>query len=480
MKKVFEMDFASDFTMTINGQAEGAAETLAVLNPATEEVIAEVPDISREQLDEAVAAAREAYGHWKGTALAERQSLIRALGDGLAEHADEFARLLTREQGKPLGDSAQEIGACIYWLHEVAGHWLEPEIVSDTPDRLVELRHVPIGVAAAIVPWNFPMGLAMFKIAPALLAGNTLILKPSPFTPLTSLKFGELARDILPPGVLNVVSGGDGLGPWITEHPGIDKISFTGSTATGKAVMRNAAENLKRVTLELGGNDPAIVLSDADVEAIAPRLFWAAFANNGQICIASKRIYVHESIYDRFAAALIAYAKTVKVGDGTTQGVQIGPIQNRPQFERVRALLADARSSGIRFLLGGDVPERSGYFIPVAIADNPDDSSRIVAEEAFGPVVPLLKFSDVDEVVARANGTPYGLAASVWGTNLDAAQAVADRVEAGTVWINTVQELGPGQPFGGHKQSGLGVENGREGLLEYTNPQVIVRCKASA
>jgi acyl-CoA reductase-like NAD-dependent aldehyde dehydrogenase len=474
------MDFASDFTMTINGRAAGAADTLAVLNPATEEVIAKVPDISREQLDEAVAAARQAFGHWKGTALAERQALLRALGDRLAEHADAFARLLTLEQGKPLGDAAMEIGTGVYWLQEIAGQALEPEILSDSPERRAELRHVPIGVVAAIAPWNFPVGLAIWKIAPALLAGNTLVLKPSPFTPLTSLKLGELARDILPPGVLNVVSGGDSLGPWITEHPGIDKISFTGSTATGKAVMRSAAGNLKRVTLELGGNDPAIVLPDADVEAVVPRLFWAAFANNGQICIASKRIYVHESIYDRFAAAMVQYAMTVKVGDGTEQGVQIGPIQNRPQFERVRALLADARSAGIHFLQGGDVPEGRGYFIPIAIADNPDDSSRVVAEEAFGPVLPLLKFSEVDEVVARANDSLYGLAASVWGTNLDAAQAVADRIEAGTVWINTVQDLGPGQPFGGHKQSGLGVENGREGLLEYTNPQVIVRCKASA
>jgi acyl-CoA reductase-like NAD-dependent aldehyde dehydrogenase len=474
------MDFASDFTMTINGRAAEAAETFAVLNPATEEVIAKAPDISREQLDEAVAAARQAFGPWKGTALAERQALLRALGDRLAEHADAFALLLTREQGKPLGDAAMEIGTGVYWLQETAGQALEPEILSDAPERRVELRHVPIGVVAAIAPWNFPVGLAIWKIAPALLAGNTLVLKPSPFTPLTSLKLGELARDILPPGVLNVVSGGDSLGPWITEHPGIDKISFTGSTATGKAVMRSAAGNLKRVTLELGGNDPAIVLPDADVEALVPRLFWAAFANNGQICIASKRIYVHESIYDRFAAAMVQYAMTVKVGEGTEEGVQIGPIQNRPQFERVRALLADAQSGGIHFLLGGDVPEGRGYFIPIAIADNPDDSSRVVAEEAFGPVLPLLKFSDVDEVVARANATPYGLAASVWGKDLDAAQAVADRVEAGTVWINTVQDLGPGQPFGGHKQSGLGVENGREGLLEYTNSQVIVRCKASA
>lgn len=471
------MDFTRDFTMTIDGRGVSAEEQFAVLNPATEEVIAHAPDMSARQLDETVAAARKAFATWKATSLSDRRALLRELSEQLALHADQFARLLTLEQGKPLVDASHEISACVYWLREVTEQGLEPEILSDTPDRLIELRRVPIGVAAAIVPWNFPMGLAMFKLAPALLAGNTLVLKPSPFTPLTSLKFGELARDILPAGVLNVVSGSDRLGPWITAHAGIDKVSFTGSTTTGKAVLRSAADNLKRVTLELGGNDPAIILPDADVDAIAPRLFWAAFANNGQLCIAAKRIYVHESIYDRFAQAMVDYAKTVKLGDGTEPGVQIGPIQNRPQFERVRALLAEARASGTNFLLGGDVPEAKGYFVPIAIADNPDDASRLVVEEAFGPVVPLLKFSDVDEVIERANATPFGLAASVWSTNLDAAQAVAERIEAGTVWINTVQELGPGQPFGGHKQSGLGVENGREGLLEYTNSQVIVRCK---
>lgn len=471
------MDFSRDFTMTIDGGGVGAKEQFAVLNPATEEVVAHAPDMSARQLDEAVAAARKAFATWKATSLSDRRALLCELAAQLEQHADQFARLLTLEQGKPLVDASHEIGACVYWLREVTEHGLEPEILSETPDRRIELRHVPIGVAAAIVPWNFPMGLAMFKLAPALLAGNALILKPSPYTPLTTLKFGELARDILPAGVLNVVSGSDRLGPWITAHPGIDKLSFTGSTATGKAVLRSAADDLKRVTLELGGNDPAIILPGADVEALAPRLFWAALANNGQLCIAAKRIYIHESIYDRFARAVVDYAKTVKVGDGTEVGVQIGPIQNRPQFERVRALLAEARARGTNFLLGGDVPERRGYFIPIAIADNPDDASRLVAEEAFGPVVPLLRFSHVDEVIERANATPFGLAASVWGTDLDAAQAVAERIEAGTVWINTVQELGPGQPFGGHKQSGLGVENGREGLLEYTNSQVIVCCK---
>lgn len=471
------MDFSRDFTMTIDGRGVGAEGQFTVLNPATEEAITQAPDMSEEQLDQAVAAARQAFGTWKSTPIDDRRAVLRTLSAELARHVDQFARLLTLEQGKPLADAAQEIGACVYWLQEVAGQRLEAEILSDTPDRRIELRHVPIGVAAAIVPWNFPMGLAMFKLAPALLAGNTLILKPSPFTPLTALKFGELARDILPPGVLNVVSGGDRLGPWITAHRGIDKVSFTGSTATGKAVLRSAADNLKRVTLELGGNDPAIVLPDVDVDAIAPRLFWAAFANSGQLCIAAKRIYVHASIYDRFAGALVDYAKTVKVGDGAEPETQIGPIQNRPQFERVRALLAEARAIGTTFLLGGDVPERKGYFIPIAIADNPDDSLRLVAEEAFGPVVPLLKFSHVEEAIERANATPYGLAASVWGKDLDAAQSVADRIEAGTVWINTVQELGPGQPFGGHKQSGSGVENGCEGLLEYTNSQVMVLCK---
>lgn len=468
------MDFDGDFVIRHGGQRLPTEPGLTVVNPATREPVATVPDVSRDQLDRAVAAARAAFPGWRGTALEERQRIVKAMAARLAAHADAFARLLTREQGKPLSEAQYEIGASIHWLSEVAGQSPPVEVVADDAERRIETRHVPLGVVGGIVPWNFPMSLAIWKIAPALVTGNTLILKPSPFTPLTLMKFVELVDDLLPPGVLTIVTGGDRLGPWITEHPGIDKISFTGSTQTGRAIMRSASETLKRVTLELGGNDPAIVLPDADVDTVVPRLFWAAFTNNAQFCLAAKRIYVHDGLYDRFADAFAAYARAVRSGNGADSGTQMGPIQNEPQFRRVAQMLADARSEGVRFLTGGDVEESPGYFIPVSIADDPPEGSAVVREEAFGPILPLLRYSSIDEVVRRANDSIYGLGASVWGADLALAQQVADRLEAGTVWINTIHELSPAFAFGGHKQSGIGVENGIAGLLEYTNAKTVI------
>ncbi len=468
------MRFDNSYAMTIDGSPVTSSETFAVVNPATEQIIAQVPDASRAHLDSAVAAARRTFEGWSATPLEQRQALLRTMGELLSAHKADFAALLTREQGKPLPDAEAEIGRCLHWLRETAKFEPPVHVHADNSERHIETRHVPIGVVAAISPWNFPMTLAVWKIAPALLAGNTIVLKPSPYTPLTSLKLGELMRDALPPGVFNVISGSDRLGPWLTEHPGIDKIAFTGSTPTGKAIMRSASATLKRVTLELGGNDPAIVLADADIEACVPRLFWAAYANNAQFCLASKRMYIHESIYDRFAAAFVEYARGIPMGDGAIPGTRIGPIQNEAQFNRVRQLLHDTKAQGGKFLLGGEVPEGKGYFIPVAVVDNPPDDSRVVVEEAFGPVLPLLKFTDEAEVIRRANDSIFGLGASVWGKDLRHARRIADKLQAGTVWINTIHELSPGYTFGGHKQSGLGTENGLEGLLEYTNAKTIV------
>lgn len=464
----------TSYTLTINGKGANSQETFRVVNPATEEALAEAPDASRGQLDEAVLAARHAYPSWKATPIGERQALVRQLGERIAVEAEGLAKLLTSEQGKPQHEARAEIASAVHWLREISKLAPPVEVVSEDADRRVETRHVPIGVIGAIAPWNFPVALAIWKIAPALVAGNTVVLKPSPFTPLTTLRLGELTRDLFPAGVVNVLSGSDRLGPWITEHQDIDKISFTGSTQTGKAIMRSAAVNLKRITLELGGNDPAIVLPDADLDEVVPRLFWSAFGNNAQICVATKRLYVHEAIYDRFAQSFVDYARGVRTGDGSLPGIQLGPVQNKLQFDRVSKLLANARASSVRFLIGGEVPAGKGYFVPVSIADNPPDDNPVVAEEAFGPVLPLLKYSDVDEVVRRANDSMYGLAASVWGQDIDNAQSVADRLDAGTVWINTSQEMSPLFGFGGHKQSGMGVENGLAGLLEYTNPQTVV------
>ena len=331
-----------------------------------------------------------------------------------------------------------------------------------------------MGVVGGIVPWNFPVMMAIQKIVPAILSGCTIVLKPSPFTPLTTLRIAELIKDVVPAGVVNVITGEDSLGPLITGHPDIDKITFTGSTATGKKIMEGASKDLKRITLELGGNDASIVLPDADVEKVAEQLFWSSFSNAGQICVAAKRIYIHEDIYDDLSKAIAEYAKGVTVGDGSQQGTGVGPIQNRKQFERVCELIQDAKDSGYTFLVGGDVdPSGSGYFVPITILDNPPEDARIVAEEQFGPVMPLMKFSTEEEAIARANASEYGLAGAVWTKDADKGVAIAEQLETGTVWVNEFLHINPLAPFGGHKQSGFGAEYGIEGLKEFTYPQVI-------
>ncbi|WP_429932766.1 aldehyde dehydrogenase family protein [Agrobacterium vitis] len=468
------INFNGDYTMTIDGKAVSAASSFEVFNPATEEVIAKAPDASREQLEAAVSAAKAAFPAWSARPLRERQAFVARLGDAIEAHAEEFMRLLTREQGKAFKGAEWEVGGSAIWCREIAKQELPLHVAEKTDGRTVETRRVPLGVVGGITPWNFPILLAVWKIAPALVAGNTMVLKPSPYTPLCTLKLGELVRDILPAGVLNVVSGGNDLGSWLTQHKDISKISFTGSTATGRKIMEACSGNLKRITLELGGNDPAIVLPDVNVKETAEKLFWAAFQNSAQFCVAAKRLYIHEDIYDELAEALVAYARTVKVGDGAEQGTDLGPIQNRMQFEKLKNLLTDAKDNGLHFLLGGEVEDRKGFFVPVTIIDNPPEDSRVVVEEAFGPVLPLLKFRDIDDVIHRANNTEYGLAASVWGKDIAAARGIAERIEAGTVWVNEIHSFSPHVAFGGHKQSGIGIENALEGLSEYTNSQTLV------
>ncbi|MFM0649116.1 aldehyde dehydrogenase family protein, partial [Paraburkholderia bryophila] len=344
-----------------------------------------------------------------------------------------------------------------------------------TEQHTVEVQHTPLGVVGAITPWNFPVLLGLWKVAPCLLTGNTMVLKPSPYTPLCSLRFGELAQQVFPAGVLSVMSGGNELGQMMTEHPDIAKISFTGSTATGKKVMASGSTNLKRVTLELGGNDAAIVLGDADYKAIIPTLFWAAFGNSGQWCIAIKRLYVHSSIHADFVREFVAYAKEQKVGDGMNSSTDLGPIQNRMQYNKLVDLFQDVKANGYAVPLGGTIdPSLAGNFVPVTVVDNPPENSRIVQEEPFGPILPIVSFDDVDDVVARANASNFGLAGSVWGKDRDTAIAVANRLETGTVWVNEIHIHGIDIPFGGHKLSGMGVENGHEGLCEFTNTKTLM------
>ena len=463
------------YALTINGQRAFSAETAQAINPATEQPICDFPLATREQLEAAVAAAKQAFPAWSDTALIERQQMVSKLGDLIEQNYEAFIKLLITEQGKGRAAAEWEIGGSIHWCREIAKQKLESEVVRREGDDEIVTRYTPIGVIGGITPWNFPLLLAVWKIAPALVAGNTMVLKPSPYTPLCTLRFGELAQQVLPPGVLNILSGGNDLGQWLTEHPDIGKISFTGSTATGRRVMQSASVNLKRLTLELGGNDPAIVLPDVDAKAIAKDLFWASFANSAQFCVACKRMYIHEDVYDDVARELVAYAKTVKVGDGLAEDADLGPIQNRMQYEKVCKLLEDSRKAGLRFLLGGEVTRSPGYFIPVTIIDNPPEDARCVVEEAFGPVLPLLKYRDIEDVIARANNTEYGLAASLWGKDVQRAERIARRIEAGTVWINHAHAFGPDIAFGGHKQSGVGIENSLHGLAEYANVQTVMR-----
>lgn len=464
----------SEFKMTINGQAVGTKDVLPVVNPATEEVITYVPNANENDLNAAVKAAKDAFPKWAAKRIEERSEFLSKLADAISVNREELGTLLTLEMGRPRAAAISEIDGACYWLREVPKQRLKREVLEETENHRVERYRTPLGVVGAIVPWNFPFALSIWKIAPALLTGNTIVVKPSPYTPLTALKIGEIASELLPPGVLNVVSGGDDLGRWLTEHPDVNKISFTGSSATGKKVMQSAARNLKRVTLELGGNDAAIVLPDADPKKVAKSLFWAAFRNSAQICVATKRMYVHEDIYDEVLAELVAYAEQVKVGDGMDPTTDMGPVQNKMQYEKVIGLIEDTKKIGARIVTGGHIEDKPGYFIPVTIVDNPPEDSRVVVEEAFGPVLPVLKYRDYEDVIARVNNTNYGLGGSVWGEDLELATAIADRLETGTVWINEVGVISPHYPFGGHKESGLGIEHSLDGLAEYTNSKTIM------
>ncbi len=458
----------------INGEMIETGEWLDVVNPATEEVIGQVPAAGADELDKAVAAARAAFKTWKNTSFEERQAVCMAISATIKENADELFRLLTSEQGKPHDQAQGEIFGAAGMAAGQATLKIDEVISEDSDTRLSRTRRVPVGVVGGIVPWNFPVMMAFQKIVPALMAGCTIVLKPSPFTPLATLRIAELIADKVPAGAVNIITGEDSLGPLITEHADIDKITFTGSTATGKKIMEGASGDLKRITLELGGNDASIVMPDADPKKVAEQLFWSSFSNAGQICIAAKRVYIHEDIYDELSAAIAEYAKNVKVGDGSEQGTGVGPIQNKKQYERVLELIEDAKDNGYQFLLGGDTdPSGTGYFVPLTILDNPPEDARIVAEEQFGPVMPLMKFSSEEEVIQRANDSEYGLAGAVWTADPDKGVEIAEQLETGTVWVNEALHLSPFAPFGGHKQSGFGAEYGLDGLKEFTYPQVI-------
>jgi acyl-CoA reductase-like NAD-dependent aldehyde dehydrogenase len=472
-------ELRTDFSLLIDGASvSSSTATLDVINPATGQVFARCPAAGRDELDAAVAAARRAFPAWRDASYAERASRIREFCQSLRQHQEALAHLLTMEQGKPLGQAKDEIGRAAGQSEGLIQIPIAPQVIEDNEQRRIELQWFPLGVAAIITPWNAPINLAAGPLTSALYTGNCVILKPSPYTPLCTLKLGELARQHFPRGVVNVLAGGDDLGRWMTEHPGIDKIGFTGSVEAGKQVMAAAAKTLKRVTLELGGNDAAIVLDDVDPKAIAPKLFFASFVNSGQVCMAIKRIYAHERVYDALCGALAEEARTARVGSGLEPETQLGPIQNREQYDRVVDLLEETKRSGARILAGGIVPRTDGYFIPPTIVVDIDENSRLVREEQFGPIVPVLKFTDEEDVLRRANDTRYGLSGSVWSSNPERAAALASRLEVGTAWVNHHRATSATVPFGGAKESGIGRVYSEMGLKAYLEPRVVSVLKA--
>jgi acyl-CoA reductase-like NAD-dependent aldehyde dehydrogenase len=393
--------------------------------------------------------------------------------------------LVTRETGKPLAGlngvgAGMEVGGAIAWARATAALELPVETVQDDAVARVEVHRKPLGVVGSITPWNWPLMIAVWHVMPALLAGNTVVVKPSALTPLATLRLIELANGVLPPGVLNVVTGRGGVGSAIANHPGIDKIVFTGSTPTGKRIMEGAAVNLKRLTLELGGNDAGIVLPDVDPKAVAPALFSVAFHNNGQTCACLKRLYVHESIYDALCAELARIAEAAVVGDGLAPGTELGPLQNRAQLDFVMELADDAHANGARLLSGGVRVDGPGYFYRPTVVADIADGARLVDEEQFGPILPVIRYRDVDEAVARANANPNGLGGSIWSNDLERAAALARRLECGTAWVNEHGAIQPDAPFGGVKQSGIGVEFGAWGLHEFTSIQTLKVMKPQA
>jgi acyl-CoA reductase-like NAD-dependent aldehyde dehydrogenase len=466
---------AKNIAHLIDGSLEASDESFDVINPATGDAFTRCPDASRDQFERAVGAAQRAFAGWSKTSFEERRDLLNRFCDAIQGRSDELAALLTTEQGKPLAAAKAEIERAVYIVRHLITIPIQPEVMRDDATGRVELRYKPLGVVGAITPWNVPIIMAAPKIASALYTGNTIVLKPSPYTPLTTLRLGDIGRDIFPPGVLNILAGGNDLGQWMTEHPGIDKINFTGSVATGKKVMASASANMKRLTLELGGNDAAIVLNDVDPKAIAARLFQAAFANSGQVCQAIKRLYVHQDVYEALAGELAAIARSVKVGDGFEEGVLCGPVQNRAQYRHVLEILDDTASQpGVRILAGGRAIDRPGYFIAPTVVADIAEGTRLVDEEPFGPVLPVIRFNDLEDAIARANDTRFGLGASVWTNDLEKGAEVAARLESGVAWVNHHVGTAPEYPFGGIKESGMGRSNGEMGLKRNMEPQLIV------
>jgi acyl-CoA reductase-like NAD-dependent aldehyde dehydrogenase len=463
------------YVLTIDGKPARAPTTFDVLNPADESVVASCPQGTPELVDAAVASARRALPGWSAVADAERAAKLMSIAALIEQHHPELSELVTREQGKTQsGPGANyEVGGAVAWTRVTAGLTMPDETIQDDRAASIVVHRKPVGVVGSITPWNWPLLIAVWHIMPAVRVGCTVVIKPSPFTPLSTLRLVQLMNEVLPPGVVNVVTGGAEVGTHLASHPGIDKVVFTGSVATGKKIMGSAAQTVKRITLELGGNDAGVVLPGTDIGPLLEKLFWGCYINAGQTCASLKRLYVHESQYEEVVQRFADFAATIPVGNGLDPKNLIGPLSNRMQLDKVMGYVDDARARGARIVLGGERTEEPGFFYPLTVIAAATDEMRVVSEEQFGPIIPILKYRTVEEAMRRANSLEVGLGGSVWGNDPQEAARYARQLECGTAWVNQHGALHPLAPFGGVKRSGVGVEFNIDGLKEYTTIQVV-------
>ena len=458
--------------MLVGGEnVSGRAAPVAVVNPATEETIAEVASASRDQVARAVRAARGAFRDWRRTPAPERGEMLHALSGWITEHTESLAVTLTKEGGKPLVENRDEMGwsaACFDFYAELGRTERGRIVPSGEAGQLNLVVKEPYGVVAAIVPWNYPILLLAWKLAPALAAGNTVVVKPSPYTPLSTLELAEGLAEIFPPGVVNVVTGEAEVGRALVDSRDVAMVAFTGSVETGTHVMKAAAEQVKKVHLELGGKDAFIVCDDVDLEIAAKGAVWAAYLNSGQVCTSAERFYALPSVYEGFVEAFVAETRNLVVGDPMRADTDIGPLVRALQRDKVEAQLKEATAAGATLLHGGDRGSfERGFFLMPAVVVDVDDSMEVMAQETFGPVAPIAKASSLEEAIERANAVPYGLGANVYTRRLDYMLRAMEELEAGTVWFNDPLTDNEAAPFGGFKSSGTGRELGSEGLDDF-------------
>jgi len=478
LQELIDQILKTCFTQSIDGAAI-ATEYEDVINPATGAPFHQSPAATPAEIDAAVAAARRAQPAWAALSWDERDAYIGKLADAIEANVDYLSVLNTLEQGMNVASSRGGVMGTVASLRIIASVRAPDSVLADTDTNLITQRWCPLGVVGAIAPWNAPLILGMQKVVTALIGGNTIVLKPSELTPLCTLEVGRLARDILPAGVFNVIGGGRAVGAALVSHKGLDKVSFTGSTATGIHIARQSSEFLRPITLELGGNDAAILLSDGAIDKMIDAIVRIGLANRGQFCAAIKRLYVPSAVYEQVCEAVTAAAARITIGDGLDPANEMGPIQNKAQFDKICGFVEDAKAAGGKVLIGGEPLDREGYFYPPTVFAGLSDGTRLVDEEQFGPIIPIIPYDDLDDVIAKVNSGPYGLTGSIWTADLPHGAKVAARLNVGTGWVNQHGAFDPRYPFPLIKNSGMGTDWADHGVKGSMRLQVINTLKAA-